>query len=206
MAPKAVVFDIGRVLIHWDPEGFYDRVIGPDARARLMAEVPLADTNLSIDAGLPWKETIHALAAAHPAWSDAILLWHDRWIEMASPRIDHSVRLLRALRAKGVPVYALTNFGRESFAYARTQYDFFDEFDGAIVSGEHRVIKPDPAIYVLMEELTGLSGPDLIFADDNPDNVRAAQDRGWKAHLFTRPEGWADRLVAEGLLTPAEAA
>lgn len=206
MAPKAVVFDIGRVLIHWDPDGFYDRVLGPEARARMMAEVPLAETNLSIDAGKPWKETIHALAEAHPAWAAPIRHWHDRWIEMASPRIDHSVRLLRALRARGVPVYALTNFGRESFAYARTHYDFFDEFDGAVVSGEHRVIKPDPAIYALLEDLAGLSGPDLIFTDDNPDNVRAASARGWKAHLFEGPQGWADRLVAEGLLSPREAA
>lgn len=206
MAPRAVVFDIGRVLIRWDPDAFYDREIGAAARARMMAEVPLADTNLSIDAGKPWKETIYALAEAHPAWAAPIRLWHDRWIEMASPRIDHSVRLLRALRAKGVPVYALTNFGRESFAYASTQYDFFDEFDGAVVSGEHGVIKPDPAIYALAEAMAGLSGPDLIFTDDNPDNVAAALDRGWKAHLFTEPQGWADVLVAEGLLTVPEAA
>jgi 2-haloacid dehalogenase len=205
MAPKAAVFDIGRVLINWDPEGFYDRVIGAEARARLFAEVPLTATNIAIDNGSPWKETIHDLAAAHPGWSAEILLWHDRWIEMASPAIDHSVRLMRALRARGVPVIALTNFGRESFAHARTQYDFFTEFDSAVVSGELRCMKPDAAIYAEVERRTGLAGTDLIFTDDNPDNIAAALARGWKAHLFTEPQGWADRLVGEGLLTAGEA-
>ncbi len=206
MAPKAAVFDIGRVLINWDPEGFYDRVIGAEARARLFAEVPLTATNISIDNGSPWRETIFDLADAHPGWSAEIRLWHDRWIEMASPAIDHSVRLMRALRARGIPVIALTNFGAESFAYARTRYDFFNEFDSAVVSGELKAMKPDPAIYVEVERRSGLTGPDLIFTDDRPDNIAAALARGWKAHLFTDPQGWADRLLAEGLLTAGEAA
>ncbi|MCC7320179.1 MAG: HAD-IA family hydrolase [Rubellimicrobium sp.] len=206
MQPKAVVYDIGRVLIHWDPRGFYDRVIGPEARARLFAEVDLDGMNIRVDNGSPWRETVHATAEAHPGWADAIRLWHDRWIEMASPAIDRSVRLMRALRARGVPVFALTNFGRESFAHARTLYDFFNEFDGAVVSGEHGVMKPEARIYELVEEMSGLAGADLLFADDNADNIAAARARGWRAHLFEHPEGWAARLVEEGLLSEEEAA
>lgn len=205
MPPGAVIFDIGRVLIHWDPHGFYDRVIGPEARAQLFAEVDLEGMNERIDNGAPWRETVYATAEAHPHRAAEIRLWHDRWIEMASPAIDHSVRLMRALRARGVKVHALTNFGRESFAFARTYYDFFNEFDGSIVSGEHGVMKPASRIYELVEEMTGLSGDRLIFTDDNADNIVAAQARGWRTHLFTGPAGWAARLVAEGLLDEEEA-
>lgn len=205
MQPGTVIFDIGRVLIHWDPEGFYDRAIGRPARERLFAEVDLHGMNIGVDAGAPWHDSVMALAARHPDWADAIRLWHDRWIEMASPAIDRSVRLLRALRARGVPVLALTNFGRETFAHARRHYDFFNEFDGAVVSGEVRVMKPDPAIYALAEAMAGMAGERILFTDDNPDNVAAAAARGWRTHLFENPEGWAARLVAEGLLTRTEA-
>lgn len=206
MTVQTVVFDIGRVLIHWDPEGFYDRTIGRAARERLFAEVDLHGMNLAVDRGAPWQPSVTALAARHPDWADAIMCWHDRWIEMASPAIDRSVRLLRALRAKGVPVLALTNFGRESFAYARTQYDFFGEFDGAVVSGELGVMKPEAAIYERVEAMAGVAGDALLFTDDMPANIAAAAARGWRTHLFEGPEGWAARLVAEGLLTEGEAA
>jgi hypothetical protein len=88
---------------------------------------------------------------------------------------------------KGVPVFALTNFGIESFAYAKTQYDFLSEFDRPYVSGHMRVIKPDPRIYEMVEEDCGLSGSSLLFADDRADNIEAARARGWHAHLFEGP-------------------
>src|SRR5690606_13521206 len=81
MPPGAVIFDIGRVLIHWDPHGFYDRVIGPEARAQLFAEVDLEGMNERIDNGAPWRETVYATAEAHPHRAAEIRLWHDRWIE-----------------------------------------------------------------------------------------------------------------------------
>ena len=120
---EAVIFDIGNVLIEWQPERFYDATIGPEARRRMFAEVDLHAMNDVVDAGGPFRETIYKAAARHPEWEAAIRQWHDNWIEMASPRIEGSIALLRALRAKGVPVLALTNFGIDSFAYAQTQYE-----------------------------------------------------------------------------------
>lgn len=204
--PDAVIFDIGNVLIEWNPERFYDGLLGPEGRKRLFAEVDLHGMNLAVDAGAKFRETVEATAAAHPAWSDAILCWYHRWIEMASPRIEHSITLMRRLRAKGVPVFALTNFGIDSFAYAQTQYDFLTEFDHAYVSGHMGVIKPDPRIYQMVEDHCGLAPGALLFADDRPENIRAAIARGWQGHLFEGSEGWAARLVAAGLLTQAEAA
>jgi 2-haloacid dehalogenase len=206
MPVDAVIYDIGNVLIEWQPERFYDREIGEARRRALFAEVDLHAMNDAVDRGAPFRETVHATAAAHPAWEAEIRLWHDRWIELASPVIDHSLRLLRALRARGVPVHALSNFGIGSFAHAETVYPFLTEFDRRYISGHMGVTKPDPRIYAMVEEDCGVPPDRLLFVDDRPDNIAAALARGWQAHLFEHPRGWADRLAAEGLLSPAEAA
>lgn len=206
MTVRAVVFDIGNVLIEWNPERMYDRVIGAARREALFAAVDLHGMNVRVDAGANWAEEVRALAAAHPDHAGDIMLWHDRWIEMASPVIPRSVRLMEALQRKGVPVFALTNFGVQTFDYAVTQYPFLGRFDRAFVSGVLRASKPEARIYEIVEEESGLRGEALIFADDRPENIAAAEARGWKGHVFTTPEGWAARLVAEGLLTEEEAA
>ncbi|MGR3323485.1 MAG: HAD family hydrolase [Pseudooceanicola sp.] len=206
MQVEAVIFDIGNVLIEWQPERFYDSEIGEAARRRLFSEVDLHGMNDKVDRGEPFRDTIYATARAYPDHAVAITMWHDRWLELARPEIPHSVRLQRALRAKGVPVYALTNFGIGSFDLARTVYPFLDEFDRRYVSGHMGVIKPDPQIYEMVEADCGVAPGALLFADDRADNIRAAEARGWQGHLFDGPGGWARRLVEAGLLTEAEAA
>jgi 2-haloacid dehalogenase len=202
---QAVIYDIGNVLIEWNPERYYDARIGRDARLRMFAEADPHAMNELIDAGGLFRETIYDWAAQHPAWQTEIRWWYDHWIEMAAPRIEGSITLLRRLRAKGVPVFALTNFGIHSFEYALTQYDILHEFDHAYVSGRMGVTKPSPRIYAMVEDHSGIAPRDLLFTDDRADNIAAADARGWKTHLFTGPEAWAARLVAEGLLTPQEA-
>ena len=204
--PEVVIFDIGNVLIEWRPERFYDRVIGEDRRKRLFAEVDLHTMNDKVDLGHPFTETIYATADAYPDWRAEIRMWHDHWIELASPVIDHSLRLMRALQGKGVPVYCLTNFGIGSFEFASGHYSFLRDFDRHYVSGHMGVIKPDPRIYEMVEQDCGIPPDGLIFVDDRADNIAQAQSRGWRGHLFDGPQGWADRLVAEGLLSKAEAA
>lgn len=108
-------------------------------------------------------------------------------------------------RAKGVPVFALTNFGKDSFVEALPRLDFLSEFDRKYVSGEMGVIKPDPLIYQMVEQDCGLTGAQLLFTDDRADNITAAARRGWRTHQFESWQGWARRLVAEGLLTEQEA-
>ncbi|MEX0337426.1 MAG: HAD family hydrolase [Arenibacterium sp.] len=206
MKPEAVVFDIGNVLIEWEPAKLYDPEIGPERRAQLFREVPLDEMNLNVDRGAPFRETIYATADAHPGWQDEIRMWHDRWIEMASPAIDRSVRLLRALRARGVPVFALSNFGVDSFDLAARHYPFLREFDRSYISGHMKVIKPDAAIYQQAEDDCGIAPSGLLFTDDRPDNIEAAAARGWQTHLFDGPDGWAERLVTEGLLSEEDAA
>jgi 2-haloacid dehalogenase len=204
MQPEAVIFDIGNVLTRWQPEAFYDRVIGEDRRRALFAEVDLHEMNLRVDAGALFRETIYATADQHPEWAVEIRWWYDRWIELASPRIEGSIALLRALRAKGVPVFSLTNFGSYSYEEARTKLDFLSEFDREYVSGRMGVIKPDPQIYAMVEADCGLAPERLLFADDKAENITAAARRGWRTHQFESWQGWAARLVAEGLLTEKE--
>lgn len=204
--PQAVVFDIGNVLIEWQPERFYDRVIGEDRRRAMFAAIDLHGMNDGVDRGAHFQDTIYAAAALHPEWRAEIRMWHDHWIEMASPAIDHSVRLLRALRAVNVPVFALSNFGIQSFALACVHYPFLADFDRRYVSGHMGVIKPDPEIYRMVEADCALPPDALLFTDDRQDNVDVARARGWRTHLFEGASGWADRLVAEGLLNREQAA
>ncbi|MEM9797813.1 MAG: HAD family phosphatase [Pseudomonadota bacterium] len=203
---QAVIFDIGNVLIEWQPERYYDQRIGETRRKALFDAVDLHGMNDRVDRGEGFRDVIYATADAHPEWRDEVRLWHDEWLNLASPVIDHSVRLMRALRSNGVPVHALTNFGVESFDLAARHFDFLGEFDEPFVSGRMRVTKPDPAIYAMVEDALGLPPSALLFTDDRPDNIKAAQARGWQAHLFEGPQGWAARLVTEGLLSEAAAA
>lgn len=203
--PQAVIFDIGNVLVGWDPEGYYDARIGPERRRRFFAEVPIHAANVRMDAGVAFSDCIAPLAERHPEWRDEVLAWQADLIAMLQPVIFGSVALMRALRRKGVPVFALTNWGDEHFDIASGHFAFFREFDRAFVSARLGLIKPDAAIYAVVEQETGIAPSALLFVDDKAENVATAVARGWRAHQFEGWQGWARRLVAEGLLTEREA-
>ena len=197
---QAVVFDIGNVLIEWQPERFYDSVMGKARRTAMFGEVDLHGMNDKVDRGETFSDVVFATAEAYPAWRDEIVMWHDRWIEMVGPAIDHSVRLMRALRSADVSVFALTNFGIQTFEVAEPVYAFLGEFDRRYISGHMGVVKPDPVIYQMVEDDCGIAPEALLFADDRIDNITMAASRGWQTHLFEGSRGWADRLVAAGVL------
>lgn len=203
--PEAVIFDIGNVLIAWRPEDRYDEFIGRKRREAMFDAVDLHAMNERFDAGEDFREVVEETAAKYPAFRAEILMWHDRWLDLAQPVIDHSVRLLRALKAKSVPVFALTNFGIDSFALSERRDAFLKEFDRRYISGHLGVTKPSPRIYEIVEEDCGIAPDRLLFTDDRAENIATAVARGWQTHLFETPEGWARRLVAAGLLTEEEA-
>ena len=119
--------------------------------------VDLHGMNDDVDRGGHFKDTIYAWAEKYPDFNSEIRMWHDRWIEMATPRINLSWICLRALRAKGIPVFALSNFGIQSFAYAETMYPELGEFDRRYISGHMSVIKPDIQIYQMLEDDCGIA-------------------------------------------------
>lgn len=205
MNPEAVIFDLGNVLIGWDPEGFYDRTIGEDRRRALFAAVDLTGMNALIDNGALFRETIYDWAERHPDWAPEVRMWHDRWHDIATPVLWETVRLRDALRARGVPVFSLTNFGRHSFEAALPRLPFLAQFDRQYVSGVLGVSKPDPRIYEIVEQDCGLAPDRLLFTDDRADNITVAARRGWRTHQFQGWQGLARRLVAEDLLTEKEA-
>lgn len=205
LQPLAVIFDIGNVLAGWNPEAFYDRVIGEARRKALFAEVDLYGMNARVDAGASLQGEVNTCALAHPAWAAEIQFWHDRWFETVTAPIEGSVRLQRALRAKGVAVFALTNFGRDTWAIALPKLPFLADFDRHYISGVMGVNKPDPLIYQMVEDDCGIAPDRLLFTDDKAENITAAARRGWRTHQFESWQGWAARLVAEGLLTTKEA-
>ena len=203
---EAVVFDIGNVLIEWQPERFFDATVGEGRRREMFAAIDLHGINDEVDRGANFRDTIYAAADANPEFRAEVRMWHDNWLELATPAIPQSVRILRSLRAKGVPVFALTNFGIQTFEIAEPVYPFLGEFDHRYISGHMGVIKPDAEIYQRLEDDCGIDPATLLFTDDRIDNIRAANARGWQTHLFEGPQGWADCVVSHGLLTKDEAA
>ncbi len=201
MKPDVVIFDIGNVLIKWHPENLYDQLMSKTERRKMFAEIDLHEMNDRIDHGENWRDTVYAHAEKHPKYADLIRLWHDRWDEMATPAIPYSWHLLRRLRARNIPVFALSNFGIETFAYAETLYPILAEFDKRYISGHMAVAKPTAQIYEMVESDSGYAGHQILFADDRAENIDAAAAKDWQTHLFETPEPFGHLLVEKGLLT-----
>ncbi len=201
---KAVVFDIGNVLVEWHPEDAFDRAIGEERRRALFADVDLDAMNARVDMGEEIADVVRETAERYPAYHDDILLWDSNWLDMFHPPIPGAITLLRAVRAKGIPTFALSNFGTSTLALADKHFPVLTEFDRRFVSGHLRMMKPDPAIYAHVEAETGFAPEALLFTDDKPENIDAAAARGWATHLFEGAQGLANKLFAEGVLHPSD--
>lgn len=184
-ATPTVVFDVGNVLIRWDPVHVYREMIPDDAkRAWFMQNVCTAAWNLEQDRGRSWEEGVALLVANHPEWESQIRAYDERWHEAVPGTIADSVAVLEELKASGEKVYAITNFSREKWAECLIRFPFLQSFDGVVVSAHERVVKPDPAIYQILLERYGLAAPDCIFIDDSARNIATARQIGMKAVHF----------------------
>ena len=201
---QAVVFDIGNVLIEWQPERYFDSIVGEGRRRALFAEVDIHAMMDRIDAGAGFAEEVVRTSRMHPGFAAEILHFRDHWTDMAQPEIPHSVRLLNALKTARVPVFALSNFGANNFPLSVAQFPFLSLFDRSYISGAMGMKKPDAAIYAAVEADCALPPEALLFTDDRAENIAAAA-RGWATHLFETPEGFAQTLVARGLLPEEDA-
>jgi 2-haloacid dehalogenase len=202
MTASIAVFDVGRVLIEWDPRHLYRKLFAGDA-ARVewfLAEVCTSAWNAEQDRGRPWPVAIAEAIARHPSLRPEIEAYRARWHEMVPRDIPGSVVLLRALKARGVPLFAITNFAADTFAEIRARFDFFALFDGIVVSGTERVLKPSPEIFRLLAVRHRLALPDCLFIDDIAENVRGARAVGMHGHLFTTPGALRAELRAHALL------
>ena len=202
MPVKAVVFDLGGVLIDWDPRYLYRKLLDDEATVEeFLATVCTPEWNAEQDRGRPFAEGVAELVERHPVHAAAITAYHERWPEMLGGAVGGTVEVLAELRAAGVPVYALTNWSAETFGIARERFEFLEWFDGVLVSGEERMIKPDPAIFRLLLDRFGLDPGATFYIDDSPANVAAADRIGFDAVRFTSPAQLRRDLEARGLLS-----
>jgi 2-haloacid dehalogenase len=201
VAVKAAVFDLGGVLIDWDPRYLYRKLLADEGEVEeFLATVCTPEWNAEQDRGRPFAEGVAELVERHPAHAAAIAAFHDRWPEMLGGDIPGAVELLAELRATGLPLYALTNWSAETFVAARERFAFLDWFDGLLVSGEERIIKPDPAIFELLLDRFGLDPGSTLYVDDSEANVAAAAALGLDAVRFTGPGQLRRELAARRLL------
>ncbi|CAO3353792.1 HAD family hydrolase [Azospirillum melinis] len=200
--PSIVVFDVGQVLIEWDPRHLYRELFDgyEDLMEDFLDRVCTPAWNLKQDRGRPWKEAVTLLAEEHPDCAELIRAYDDMWERMVPGPIPGTPDILAELKARGVPVYAITNFSVDKFELTRRRFDFLNGFDGIIVSGAERLVKPDPAIYRLLMDRYGLDPKDCYFIDDNPDNVEAAKSVGMSAHQFLGAEALRRDLESLGVL------
>ena len=202
MPVKAVVFDLGGVLIDWDPRYLYRKLLDDEAAVEeFLATVCTPEWNAEQDRGRPFAEGVAELVERHPVHAAAITAYHERWPEMLGGAVGGTVEVMAELRAAGVPVYALTNWSAETFGIARERFEFLEWFDGVLVSGEERMIKPDPAIFRLLLDRFGLDPGATFYIDDSPANVAAADRLGCDAVRFTSPAQLRGDLEARGLLS-----
>ncbi len=203
MAPTTVVFDLGGVLIDWDPRYLYGKLFDdPDEMESFLAEVTTAEWNAHQDAGRSWTEAIELLVAEHPERRELIEAFHRRWPEMLAGEIRGTVDVLAELRAAGLRLVALSNWSAELFPVARERFDFLAWFEGILISGEVGVNKPDRQIFEHLVERFGIEPATALFIDDSSANVAAAAALGFRAIHFTDAAALRVVLVRLGLLPP----
>jgi 2-haloacid dehalogenase len=199
-APVAVVFDLGGVLIDWDPRYLY-RSILPDDEAvdAFLAEVGFAQWNLALDAGRDWDEAVEWLAERHPKRRELIEAFRDRWEETLGEADREVVAIAAELRAAGVRTLALSNWSARTFEVARQRFPFLADFEGIVISGDVGAVKPDAAIYRALLERFGLEARQTIFIDDLRANIEAAEQLGIRGIAFSNAANLRRRLRAAGL-------
>jgi 2-haloacid dehalogenase len=202
---NTVVFDLGGVLVDWDPRHLLRKVMpGREAEMEtLLADVLNHAWNLERDKGDSWAEAMERNKAAYPQWADIFDLYTERWAETLNGSHAGTVEILRELKARGTPLYALSNWSAEMFPHAEATYDWLELFDGVVVSGRVKMTKPEWDIFDYLLRTYDLEAEDILFVDDHEPNVVAARSYGIAAHHFTDPDHLRAELVTSGLLGEA---
>ncbi len=199
---STVVFDLGNVLITWDRRLLFEQLIeDPDELSYFLDNVLTMADNKELDRGVPLGEVAATAGDRHPEYRDVIMAFATRWKETLGDVIEGSVEILHDLKATGIPLYALTNWGRDTFAMIEDAYPFFAHFDGMVVSGREGVIKPDPAIYRILCDRYGFAPTDAVFIDDSSANIATAASLGFDALLFENSDRLRQQLILRSLLT-----
>lgn len=198
-----VVFDVGQVLLRWEPWPVLDALIGEDAAKRtdFRETVDFMAWHTEQDRGRPVAEAVAAASEVYPDHAGVLAAFYDRWLDTIPGAIEGTVAILDRLDAAGTPLYAITNFPAEQWEKTLPVYPFLGRFRDVVVSGREHLLKPDLAIYRLFLARNGLAPEACVFIDDNPANVAAARQIGIDGVLFEGPGSLAEALTARGVLS-----
>lgn len=199
---KSVVFDVGNVLVDWNPRAFFQRHIADPARLdRFLGEVATLEWHTQHDAGRSFADTSAELIALHPHEAEHIRLWGERFDETLGDLLPGMAGLVADLDSAGVPLYAVTNFSHEFWpSFRAREAALLDRFRDILVSGEVKLVKPDPAIYALALDRFELAPGEALFVDDRLENVEAAEHSGFVGHVFRDAPTLHEALQGYGLL------
>ena len=199
--PRALLWDVGNVIVRWDPRTLYAKIFKePALLDRFLSHVGTLDWHAATDRGVTFADNIAALSAEHPDQAEPIAAWWGRWDEMFSGTIPETESVIEDLAARGVPQFGLTNMSTESWPGVQAMSPAFRHFQDTVVSAVERVIKPEPRIYQIVLERTGLEPADLLFVDDSAANIAAADALGFHTHHFTDPAELRSVIEKHGLL------
>ncbi len=198
----SIIFDLGGVLIDWNPSYVFNRLINDEEKRRqFFAEICTSDWNEEQDAGRSLREATELLVNRHPEWKEYIEAYYGRWEEMLGGAMEETVEIFRELKASGrYRIYALTNWSAELFPIALDRYPFLHWFDGRVVSGEEKMRKPFPEFYQLTLDRFGLQPEEVLFIDDNLRNIEAAARMGIPGIRFQSAAQLRTELVRKGIL------
>lgn len=201
MAVKAVVFDVGNVLYHWDIGLLYEDLIpNADERAWFLANVVTHEWHFQHDAGRPLAEMVAERTALYPQYRDLIAAYPTGFLKTIPGPVAGSLELVAELAERSIPIFGITNFGDEFWQMFRPTAPVFDHFQDIVVSGVEKLVKPDPAIYALALKRFGLAPGEGIFIDDRLENIEAATANGFAGHHFENAADLRATLVQLGLL------
>lgn len=198
----SIVFDLGNVLIGWDPRNLYQKVFSQKQEMEeFLSSVCSMDWNHSLDGGRDWVEAIAEKVSEHPQYESEIRMYHSRWEEMLLGPIEASVAVLEELYKEGqCRLLALTNWSHETWPIALKNFSYLELFEGIVVSGHEGVCKPDREIFDLLVRRYELVPEKTYFTDDSLKNIEAAQRLGFQTHHFVDSQGLKEDLTDRGLL------
>jgi len=199
--PKAVIWDVGNVIVRWNPRTLYSQVFSDPAECdRFLNDVCTMRWHAVTDCGVSFADNCAALSARHPHYAREIGFWHSRWWDMFSGAIPETEAAIEALHGKGVAQYVLSNMSHETFDGTFAMSPAFGRIADQVISGREGVMKPDAAIFRLAAERFGGEPGDFLFVDDGAHNTEAARALGFHVHHFTDPAALKPALEAVGLL------